>query len=386
MFAAIALLADTNLLMIGLPGEAKTRFALAVLSRLEGTRFVKSLKPGTTVEEVLGLPDFGLLKRSIHKLVPAGLPQANYAFLDELFRGPEELLSSLLDIILEKLLREGISEIQVPLLWSIAASNFVIMEKAMQAVLDRFPIRIAVGTTGVLDRYRVMTQPHGNTGDVIGRPMVGIDDVLYLRELVGNTGDSQIYAPPHLLFLANEVATLLEQSQIETSGSTIVPRRYSTRTLARIPDILKIIALLNGRFTVSARDLKDGLSACLVPAVMGSMNDNLFDGVNASRIALADLIDKTLSKYADESVLAAIDTMLAIVDIVDAGGKVSPASRKTLGLNTTVTKLSFEEMATFLNKSSDLVANHSELLDTLSKSVVGLMDASAQRNNRVRLS
>lgn len=380
--AQVALLANAHLLMVGLPGEAKSMFANELFRRLQGTKFAKQLKPGTNIEEILGLPNFAQLKKSIWQLVPRGLPQANYAFLDELFRAQPMLLSALLDILNERMLKEGLTSIETPLMWAIATSNFVVIDEAMDAFLDRFPFRVAVGdVTNPLRMYEVARAHEAMKAGRLRKfddniAEVKLEDVLYLREVVNSRNSHEIYLPPHVLYLANMVGSNI----LSTDQKGIALRRISSRTRALIPDVLRINALLDSRSVVNIGDLNEALGYCLVPAVMGDIGreKDFFTGVAERRVELADQLGKVLREFSQEGIYPALDTILHLSDVVDSMGKIPADARIFFKLPAATTELSLENIVTFMNTVSDVAnTNHrvAELFRNVTKKIHGAASA-----------
>ncbi|NPA99721.1 MAG: AAA domain-containing protein, partial [Crenarchaeota archaeon] len=69
------------------------------------------------------------------------LPEAEIAFIDEIFNANSAILNMFLTIMNERILYDGYSEIKVPLWTMIAASNTIPDEPELQALYDRFLYR-----------------------------------------------------------------------------------------------------------------------------------------------------------------------------------------------------------------------------------------------------
>ena len=148
--------AGVPMVLLGPPGTGKTilveRFAqLLGIARRPGDRgiaggfFEYLLTKHTMPEEIFGPPSISALEDGEYKRVTDGmLPQAQIAFLDEVFRGGSTILNTLLAMINEGIFHNG-REIQaVPLLTVVGAANDRPPEGELDAFYDRFPIRVWV--------------------------------------------------------------------------------------------------------------------------------------------------------------------------------------------------------------------------------------------------
>jgi MoxR-like ATPase len=72
------------------------------------------------------------------------LPEAEFAFLDELFNANSAILNNLLTVLNERVYRRGAETHRLPLLSAFAASNHLPEDDALQALFDRFLLRCKV--------------------------------------------------------------------------------------------------------------------------------------------------------------------------------------------------------------------------------------------------
>jgi MoxR-like ATPase len=70
------------------------------------------------------------------------LPEANLIFLDELLNANSAILNSLLMVLNEKVFRRGKETRALPVLMIVGASNHLPEDEALQALFDRFLIRV----------------------------------------------------------------------------------------------------------------------------------------------------------------------------------------------------------------------------------------------------
>ena len=147
--ALTALLAGEHLLLVGPPGCAKSLLLDSLLSWTGGTKFSILLTKFTTPEECLGPISLSALKADKYVRVTAGkLPEAEFAFLDEIFKASSAILNVMLRLLNERTFDAGDGGVKpVPLRLCVAASNeWPAPEtgKELAALFDRFVLRAAV--------------------------------------------------------------------------------------------------------------------------------------------------------------------------------------------------------------------------------------------------
>src|SRR5438874_9321753 len=145
-----ALLAREHVLLVGPPGCAKSLLLEAVMRWLGGRTFNCLLTRFTTPEELFGPVSVAGLKEDRYRRVTAGkLPEADGAFLDEVFKGSSAILNTLLRLLNERVFDPGDgAPLRCPLRPCGAASNDwpgpPDHGAELQAVFDRFLLRKAV--------------------------------------------------------------------------------------------------------------------------------------------------------------------------------------------------------------------------------------------------
>jgi MoxR-like ATPase len=144
-----ALLANEHVLLVGPPGCGKSLLLDSVLSWTGGRKFTILLTKFTTVEEVMGPVSLAGLKEDRYVRVTAGkLPEADYAFVDEVFKGSSAILNCLLKILNERTFDAGDGVVRgVPLKLCLGASNewpSPETGKELSALFDRFTLRRSV--------------------------------------------------------------------------------------------------------------------------------------------------------------------------------------------------------------------------------------------------
>jgi MoxR-like ATPase len=72
------------------------------------------------------------------------LPEAEFAFLDEIFLGSTAILNTLLSVLNERVFRRGHTQVACPLRLCVGATNALPEEEALAAFADRFLVRAFV--------------------------------------------------------------------------------------------------------------------------------------------------------------------------------------------------------------------------------------------------
>lgn len=146
---ALAAVAGEHVLVIGPPGTAKSEAVRRVARALGGHVFEYLLGRFTEPSEIFGPIDLRRLKEGVVETQTAGmLPEAEIAFLDEVFLGSTAILNTLLAMLNERTFRRGATRIQCPLRVCVGASNALPDDEALAAFGDRFLLRAFLDPVG----------------------------------------------------------------------------------------------------------------------------------------------------------------------------------------------------------------------------------------------
>jgi MoxR-like ATPase len=142
----LALLSRQHLLLIGPKGAAKSMMIRMLASSIEGAKYFERLLTRFTLpDELFGPVSISALKKDrFSRLTRGYLPEANFAFLDEIWKANSSILNSLLALINERLFYNDGEVIQCPLETLMGASAELPQEEALSALYDRFLLRYQV--------------------------------------------------------------------------------------------------------------------------------------------------------------------------------------------------------------------------------------------------
>lgn len=142
---ALAAVAGEHLLVIGPPGTAKSEAVRRVSRGLGATYFEYLLGRFTEPSELFGPVDLRRLREGFVETETRGmLPEAEMAFLDEVFLGSTAILNTLLALLNERVFRRGHTTLACPLRLCVGASNALPESEALAAFADRFLLRMFV--------------------------------------------------------------------------------------------------------------------------------------------------------------------------------------------------------------------------------------------------
>jgi MoxR-like ATPase len=142
---ALALVAGEHLFLYGPPGTAKSAVIRRFAQAVHGRYFEYMLTRFSEPNELFGPIDIARLREGVVATVTTGmLPEAEFAFLDELFNANSAVLNNLLTVLNERIYRRGAETHQLPLLSLFSASNHLPEDDTLKALFDRFLLRCHV--------------------------------------------------------------------------------------------------------------------------------------------------------------------------------------------------------------------------------------------------
>jgi MoxR-like ATPase len=252
---ALATLCREHALLIGPPGTAKT-FLMEQFRRLLDVRcFSYLLTRFTEPAELFGPMDFRSFREDrIYKVNSTGmLPEADIAFLDEVFQGSSAILNSLLTLINERRFYNGGEVIPASLITLLGSSNGLPDDPLLAAFSDRFLLRyrldyvqddsiedmLRLGWQNESERIRAAAndpaQP-GRLGPAVGFPL---RDLIELQQAVADIDLSPVRG------LFTHIMQALRAEGVS----------FSDRRAVKAQKTFAAAALLAGRARAEPRDL-----------------------------------------------------------------------------------------------------------------------------------
>ncbi len=143
---AAALVAREHVLLLGDPGTSKSALTVAFCDALGGEFFSTLCNRFQTPDEVFGALSLKAMQEDRTVRITAGrLPEADVAFIDEVFKGSSAMLNSLLRALNEREWEQDGKRLKLPLRLVVAASNELPDESdGLSAFHDRLLVRFWV--------------------------------------------------------------------------------------------------------------------------------------------------------------------------------------------------------------------------------------------------
>lgn len=284
----LALLTRMHVVLLGPPGADKSGLSRDLTSRIGGVYFEWLLTRMSTLEELFGPISLKALEQDSYRRITANkLPEAQIAFLDEVFKGSSAILNSLLAILNERVFHNDGKPVQVPLEMVVGASNELPEDREeLGALWDRFMVRFTVDYIRDAQNFSKLL-----TGVAQAAPTtITLADLHTAQAEVGQVDIDPVI--PQVLDL---------RAKTREMGVMVSDRRWYGAM-----DIVRAEAWMNGRAQAEVGDLR-----VLVPVLWSepsqypSVRKTVYSLVSPYDSQAEDLLDQAVEVY--RSALAAPD-------------------------------------------------------------------------------
>jgi MoxR-like ATPase len=184
----LCILIKEHMMMEGRYGIAKSMLAEEVCRRIVGSKlFEIQLMKGTQTDQVFGPMNAHVYRteaRWEHN-TSGFLPEADFAFIDETYRGSDVLLGALMGILNERKFHNGPILMRCPLITAIGTTNFQTDTPELEAFHDRWLVRTKIEPLGqknlrlkMLDNFRSRISIDGIEEEV---SLITLDEIKALQ-------------------------------------------------------------------------------------------------------------------------------------------------------------------------------------------------------------
>lgn len=237
----LSTLSGQNTFLFGPPGTAKSLISRRLACAFESPKYYEHLMNRfTTPEEVFGPVSIQELKQDKYVRKTEGyLPDAEFAFLDEIWKSSPAILNTLLTLINEHVFKNGSEVIKAPIRSVIGASNEVPQEnQGLDALYDRFITRLMVPPIVLEDNFNLLlnAKPSTSEPNVDEELRVSLSELSQWNEAIHNVELSKDTLLV-IKYIRNEIS-----EKNEELGLYVSDRRWQKAAI-----LLKASAFLNER-------------------------------------------------------------------------------------------------------------------------------------------
>jgi len=237
----VCLVARENIFLLGPPGTAKSAIVRGLSDCIsDGNNFEYLFTRFTEPNEIFGPFDIRKLKEGDLVTNTAGmLPEASLVFLDELFNANSAILNSLLMVLNERIFRRGRESRDIPALMFVGASNQLPEEEALDALLDRFLVRVICGNVDSSMLEKVARVGWEREQGFSESPRIASDDIRELQKLCKKVDLNNV--------LSEYLTVILELRSVGI--------KISDRKVVKLQNLIAASTVLSGRKVAQISDL-----------------------------------------------------------------------------------------------------------------------------------
>ena len=246
----LGLISGSNVLFVGPPGTAKSMLVSSWAKTIKNSKYFSwQLHQFSTPEEIFGPYSLSLLEKDTYKRITDGkLPDADIAFIDEVFKCSHGNLNAMLSILNERIFFNDGKPVPLDLKCVVGASNEIPEEgDHLEAFMDRFSLKYDVGSIIENTNFAKMLQ---STDIFYPETVITTDEISKTSQDISSVS-----------FDENLVSTLIElRSKLahnkNADGTSSIAMPVTDRMFRFAVRILKAEAWWNGRSKIQEDDFE----------------------------------------------------------------------------------------------------------------------------------
>ena len=233
----LGLTARAHVFLLGPPGTAKSHLAEVVCDALALKSFRHLFTDETKFKDIFGIQSIQGLKEDKDILITDGkLPQAEIAYLDEIWKANASVVNMLLWALRDGMFSNGGQRVRMPLVLAIGCSNEIPEDSSRRAIYDRLLIREEVKDIEMPENFRKVLDRNGNPPPKV--PKCELEDLW--------KGQEQVKVPANIKDLIMDLREKMHDAGVRSSN-----RRWFDSI-----GVLKASAALEGRDSVESQDVE----------------------------------------------------------------------------------------------------------------------------------
>lgn len=253
----LAAIAGENVFLYGNPGLAKSMVARRLASVFRDSKLFEYLLSGyATPDELFGPVSIKALREedTLRRNTAGFLPEADIAFLDELWNASSPILNALLNAVGERRFRNGSEFYAIPLRTTVASATRLPEEETGPAQLwDRFLLRIPVESIGDRESFIALISSDDGIDGASGAAesdLISRDDLAQWERSIDT-----VTVPPDILDLIYDIRErIARHNSMSDRDDPAAGIFVSDRRWKRAVRLLRCSAYLNDRDAVTPLD------------------------------------------------------------------------------------------------------------------------------------